>query len=419
MLLTALMRIVLTRSFKPFVFRGTCKRTLDYESLENLGLYIHIPFCRSLCSFCPYCKVVYNEELAQRYKKALLQEIEAVCKQQTRNKQVTSLYFGGGTPALMAEHLGDIILKIKQYFDIGGGIGVELHPDDLSAQTLETLKNAGVSMVSVGIQSFDEHCLAKIGRSGVGFEQKLKLVQEYGFDVVDVDLIFGIPGQNKSVLKKDLQTAFENGATQISTYPFIDFTFADNKYKPVSHKEKKEMLDYLNGVCGEMGVKRTSVWTFAKKDTQRYSSVTRDCFLGFGVSATTLLQDVFKINTFSIEEYIRRIEYGLLPTSLTLDFTRRQRAVYALFWSAYSLEIDRNGFERIMGQTVESMFSFELWVAKRLGLIALAEEAGKYILTDRAARFYHRVEQQYTRAYIDKMWNISRETPFPEKIILR
>ena len=101
MLLTSLLRVLLTRSFKPFVFKSTYDNHLDFENLDNLGLYVHIPFCRSICSFCPYCKVEYDSEMATQYSDALSKEIDLVCKQMKNKKQATSLYFGGGTPVLM------------------------------------------------------------------------------------------------------------------------------------------------------------------------------------------------------------------------------------------------------------------------------------------------------------------------------
>ncbi len=417
MLLTSLLRIILTRSLKPFVFNGKHKEALEFEDLDSLGLYVHIPFCRSICSFCPYCKEEYNKALALKYKAALLKEIELVCKDTNKKKSVTSLYFGGGTPSLMIEQLSEIIEKLNSFFDIRDGIGVELHPDDINDETLSRLKNIGITMLSVGIQSFNKECLRKIGREYAGFEEKLLLIKKHNFSVVDVDLIFGIPGQNQEILRNDIDTAFRCGATQISTYPFIDFTFANNEYKPLSHKQKKEMLAALNEKCLELGAQRTSVWTFSKKDTAKYSSVTRDTFLGFGVSATTLLKDVFKINTFSINEYINRVSKSSLPTSLTLDFTVRQRAVYYLFWSAYGLQINEANFMKIIGRPLKKIYRFEFFIAEKLGL--LTRKDGIYYLTDKAAYIYHYLEQEYTTAYIDKMWNISRKTAFPQKIVLK
>jgi len=360
---------------------------------------------------------LYNSETADKYKKALLKEIDLVGKQQKSKKTVTSLYFGGGTPVLMLEHLKDIIDKIAQYFIIKDGIGVELHPEDISEDNLQKLKQMGVTMVSIGFQSFNEDCLSKLGRSGHSFIDKLQLVKKMNFDVVDVDLIFAIPSQTDEIIANDIKIAFDNGATQISTYPFIDFTFANNEYKPMPEHTKKRMLKALSEYCERIGVNRTSVWTFAKHNTNKYSSVTRDTFLGFGVSATTLLKDSFKINTFSIEEYIKRTEENNLPTSLTLAFTIRQRAVYYLFWSAYAMRIFPNKFEKLVGKPLNKMFGFEFWILEKLGLVHKKDE--QYILTNKAAYYYHYIEQTYTTAYIDKMWNVSRKIAFPKEIILK
>ncbi|HEX2927782.1 MAG TPA: coproporphyrinogen III oxidase, partial [Ruminiclostridium sp.] len=147
------------------------------------------------------------------------------------------------------------------------------------------------------------------------------------------------------------------------------------------------------------------------------SSVTRDSFLGFGVSATTLLRSEFKINTFSIRAYIDRINEKKPPTSLTLSFTKRQRACYYLFWNSYGMNIDPKAFEDMIGKPLLKMYGFELWFAQRAGF--MKREGNNYRLTDKGAYYYHYIEQAYTTSYIDKMWNISRLQAFPNKIILK
>lgn len=415
--MTSLLRIWVTRSFKPFEFTDRHDDRLDFEGLKELGLYVHIPFCRSICSFCPYCKVVYDKELAEEYLGALLSEIELVGRTMSGPKEVTSLYFGGGTPALMLDRLGEIISALKKHFVIREGIGVELHPEDVRDDTLDKLKAAGVTMISIGVQSFDPGCLSALGRSEPDCGRIFDAVRKAGFETVDIDLIFAIPGQTAGILKNDIETAFSNGATQISTYPFIDFTFADNRYKPLPEKQKKRMLSEITAFCAEMGCQRTSVWTFARPGTEKYSSITRDNFLGFGVSATTLLKEQFKINTFSIEGYIKRVTQGQLPISLTLDFSSRQRAAYYLFWSAYSMRISPERFQSYFGRSLDSMYGAEIKLCRMLGL--LKREGEDYELTEKGAYYYHYIEQAYTTAYIDKMWNISRNEPFPVKIILK
>lgn len=144
--------------------------------------------------------------------------------------------------------------------------------------------------------------------------------------------------------------------------------------------------------------------------------MTRDNFLGFGCSATTLLQEQFKINTFSVEAYCQRIRSGKLPTSLTLRFTRRQRMVYYLFWTAYSTKVEAAEFEKFFGVPLERMFGAALKIEQALGFVTCKE--GVYRMTLKGAFYYHYYENFYTLAYIDKMWGIMRREAFPERIQL-
>ena len=131
-IITNLTRMWLTRSTKPFLFQNEYDRELPYGDCDSLGLYIHIPFCENICGFCPYCKVLYNRESCDRYLDALLQEIHLVGSRHAGKKEVTSLYFGGGTPTLAADRLGEIIAAVREHFVITEGIGIELHPDHVT-----------------------------------------------------------------------------------------------------------------------------------------------------------------------------------------------------------------------------------------------------------------------------------------------
>ena len=419
MLYVHLLRLLLTRSLKPFSFEACPPDDLpDLAGLEKIGLYVHIPFCRTLCSFCPYCREHYSPEKAAAYLPSLLHEIDRTGQSLIRHGNwpsgkipVSSLYFGGGTPALMLDELPVIIHSLQKYFEITDGIGMELHPLDVTRENLHQLKRARVTMVSLGLQSFDPQALARIGRSEDRFAERLGWVREAGFDTVDVDLIFAIPGQTPEGLRQDLATAFELGATQVSTYPFIDFSFAENRYKPLSPKAKRILLDELASYCDSIGAERTSVWTFARPGSKKYSSVTRDAFLGFGLSATSLLKQSFSVNTFSLDGYIERLDQDLSPTALKLSFSLRQRAAYFLFWAAYGLKIDNGRFKSILGQPLDSLYRHELETARRLGL--LRKDGLDYTLTNRAIHLYHDLEQLYTTAYIDKTWSIARQEAFP------
>jgi len=412
---TTLTRMWLVRSFRPFKFTNDFDNTLDYQKIESMGLYVHIPFCQRLCEFCPYCKQSYLREQADAYVESLLREIELVCAGQA-TKTVTSLYFGGGSPALLIEHFDRIISALKKYFNVTDGIGVELHPDDVTVETLKKLKEAGVSRISVGIQSFDEGILHKLGRVPFDVRRLFSALQEVSFDTVAMDFIFAIEGQTFASVKSDIDTAFANGANHIALYPFIDFVFARHGVRKMSKSEMKKLLYDISAYCGSQGYIRDSIWTFGKPGADKYSSMTRDNYLGFGCSSATLLSDQFKVNTFSPDAYTGRINAGKLPTALTIRFSRRQRMIYWLFWRFYTTRLTPSDFESVFGVPLQKMYGFELWLGCLLGL--LKKEGNNYRLTDKGVLYFYHFEGYYTLAYIDRMWGTMRVTPFPEEMTL-
>lgn len=415
-LITDLTRMWLTRSVKPFVFKNEFDRTLPFEELDKLGLYVHLPFCKSICSFCPYCKVIYDEELCNKYIDALIKEIHMVGSQNEAKKEVTSLYFGGGTPALASNRIKEIIDAINEHFIITEGIGLELHPDNVEEDTLQILKDAGVTKISIGIQSFGEKFQNILGRKAVDIDKLKTNLKKVEFETVSMDLIFALPSQTYEDLQKDIETAVDIGANHVAIYPFIDFTFTTSTVPVMAKNEKRILLDRITNYCLDKGYERNSIWTFSTKPNKSYSSMTRENFLGFGCSATTLLKEQFKINTFSVEEYIKRIESITLPTSLTIRFTRRQRMVYWLFWTAYSTSVDSEDFARFFDVKLNKMYGMELKLAKLLGFVS--EDNGIYKMTLKGAFYYHYYENFYTLSYIDKMWGIMRKNAFPEEIRL-
>ena len=414
--ITTLTRMWLTRTTKPFIFTGEYDEVLPYSECEGLGLYVHIPFCKSLCAFCPYCKTVYSGEKCDRYIDALLREIELVGSRNGGRKTVTSLYFGGGTPALAADRIGDVIAALRKYFDITEGIGLELHPDNVTADTLRVLSAAGVTKISIGIQSFLPKYQNLLGRKPIDTDAMAAALREVRFETVSMDFIFALPGQTFDDLASDIDRAFEIGANHVAIYPFIDFTFTPGKVKPLGKRQKRELLDSVTRYCAQKGLVRDSIWTFSSGKNAKYSSMTRDNFLGFGCSATTLLNKQFKVNTFSVEEYIRRIDGGKLPTALTIRFTPRQRMIYYLFWTLYSTRLDPVDFEKFFGVPLDRMYGLEFRLARLLGFLTFRD--GVYRMTLKGAFYYHHYENYYTLAYIDKMWGIMREQAFPEKIEL-
>ena len=325
-MLTHALRLLLGHQLKPFAFRKAHDSLPDLN-VPNLGVYVHIPFCETLCPFCPYYKTKYEPEKVSPYRNALLREMELVVERAFPEKrEVTSVYFGGGSPALMVEDLPEITERIGRYFRVKGNTGVELHPRDVRPDLPAALLDAGFDMVSLGVQSFSSRLLKRLGRTDEDPRTPLALLAGQGIQAIDVYQIFGIPAQTEEDLRRDFLVAAGPGATQISTYPFIDFSFAKNRTPPLQRKEKKRLLTTLLETADKAGFVRSSIWTFGRKNSPKYSSITRDNFLGFGPSATSLGRDCFKANTFSVDAYIDTVKKGTLPTALAMHFTARSES---------------------------------------------------------------------------------------------
>ncbi|MCR5829679.1 MAG: radical SAM protein [Lachnospiraceae bacterium] len=414
--LTDLVRVLLVRSFKPFTFTNEYEKTVDYSDCNRLGLYIHIPFCRSVCGFCPYCKEKFEKQKYDRYIDSLIKEIHLKGSCHEGKKVVTSLYFGGGTPAMAADRIMEIVDTVNEYYTITEGIGIELHPDDVRPDVLVKLKDAGITKVSIGIQSFLGKHSSILHRPSVDPSLLAEVLGQVRFETVSMDFIFALPGQTIDDLKYDIETAFSIGANHVAIYPFIDFSFADRKVKSMNKKEKRVLMDRMTDYFEEKGYFRKSIWTFASCREADYSSMSRETFLGFGCSAATALKDRFDINTFSVEEYCNRIERSGFPTALTLRFKSRQRMLYYLFWTAYSMKVDKKAFRDFFGVSLYIKFGFEILFAKLLGYITTTD--GNLYLTKKGAYYFHYYESFYTLSYIDKMWGLLRNEAFPEEMKL-
>jgi coproporphyrinogen III oxidase-like Fe-S oxidoreductase len=377
---------------------------------ESLNLYIHLPFCRRLCPFCPYMKEVYDPAVSSAYQEALLQELEGY-RRLWGQVNIESVFFGGGTPSMTPGIIERTLAWLAANFRLGREIGVEVNPLDANPAVIGTLKNSGVSLVSLGVQSFNDRLLGILGRDYDGelaYQASQRLL-EAGFDTVDIDLIFAIPTQSQEEAEADIETALKLGADQISTYPLLYFSYAPlrkrlhkDKVATPSWRRERQMLETIASKAREAGYQRTSIWSFNKPETARYTTVTRDSFIGIGTSATSKIGDYFKLNTFSVAEYIKAVKEGS-PLALATRLNTGDKMAYWFFWRIYDLAIDTEAFRHLFGQE----------------LLGLAERQGSIIrLTERGAYLAHLVEKEYTHAYLETLWNACLEEPWPRRVVL-
>jgi coproporphyrinogen III oxidase-like Fe-S oxidoreductase len=181
---------------------------------EGMTLYVHIPFCRSLCPFCCFNRYLYNEEKARDYFGYLKKELDFYIG---RGFRFSDFYFGGGTPTILMDELIGFIDYLKSQFEVKR-ISVETTPREINRRNINLLREAGIKRLSVGVQSFNDRTLASMGRlllKGEEIKEKLRYVAAE-FDTVNVDLIFNFPGQTDRELKEDISTVRALGLDQVT-----------------------------------------------------------------------------------------------------------------------------------------------------------------------------------------------------------
>jgi oxygen-independent coproporphyrinogen-3 oxidase len=260
----------------------------ELDGVRDLGLYVHVPFCKYLCPYCPYTREVYKKEKAERYTEDVKKEIDICQRLMGREKNITSFYFGGGTPSTNVGELIKIIEHARERFEIDGDVAIEANPDDLNEENLGKMWDNGIKKLSIGIQSFDDSTLKRIGRfshDGKTAEESIVLARDVGFRDLNVDLMFNLPGQSLGELEQDLKKAIEMGAGQITTYPLILFPYtemgedAKDKRIKIDKANEKRMYGAALEFFKSSHYKQINVWSFSERGIDRYGSVERDDYL--------------------------------------------------------------------------------------------------------------------------------------------
>ncbi len=422
MVTSILRRSILGKKDK-FLFKRYREGSIDFDSIKDgIGLYVHIPFCSSICPYCPYNKILYDKRKADLYKGALMKEID-MFRDRVGNKKISSLYFGGGTPGLLVDEIGELVDYIRENYGFNGDIGIELHPKGLSPQILGQLKEMGVNMISLGVQTFREDILKFLGRDyGIkDIEEAINLIKSYEFQCVDIDIMTNLPNQSLEDIERDVKKAYSYGVDQLSIYPLIVFPMTkldkiirDNQIIRFSGLEERKILQVIDSISEKAAYKRTSIWTYSKDRKNRYSSVTRENFIGFGAGASSHFDNYFYLNTFNVDAYIEALDRGDLAINLVNYMTDREKMIFWIFWRSYDGLIEGDRFKVLFKKDMEEEFKLLFFLFKFLNMAK--KKGDKYILTERGRFAYHLVEKQYSIHYLNYLWERSMLDPWIQEV---
>ena len=300
---------------------------------KNVGLYIHIPFCKHKCEYCDFKSYAGKENLIDTYIKWLKHEIQEVGEGNRWDYQnniddlaiVKTIYIGGGTPSFIdEEHIKQIIETIRKFYTTHKDveITIEVNPGTVNNSKLETYKETGINRISIGLQSTHNKLLKEMGRIHT-FEQFLEtynLARKIGFENINVDLMLELPSQSKQELEESLKEIIKIQPEHISIYsliveegtPFYN-KLLRNELKLPDESLEREMYWKTKRMLENEGYVHYEISNFAKpgfESKHNLSCWNQEEYIGIGVAAHSYTNNVRYSNVDSIEEYINNYENG-------------------------------------------------------------------------------------------------------------
>ena len=276
--------------------------------LVKNNLYIHIPFCSHICSYCDFCKLIYDEKMASKYINELLKEIDSY-----KLENLETIYVGGGTPSSLSLELLELLLKkIQPLLKSEYEFTFECNFENTSLEKLILLKKYGVNRLSFGVQSLDNDILKSLNRYHTR-ENVIDIIskaKEIGFNNINIDLIYGLPNVDSNKLQNDLEEFIKLDIQHISTYSLTispNTLFYIKNIKEVDDETSRKLYDLIFNFLEEHGYKRYEVSNFAKEGFEsKHNQVywNNENYVGVGLGASGYLKDIRYQNTRSINKYL-------------------------------------------------------------------------------------------------------------------
>jgi menaquinone C8-methyltransferase len=336
------------------------------------SLYVHIPFCRTLCPFCCFNRYLYDEKKARQYFANLKKEVEMYA---ARGFKFSDVYFGGGTPTVIMDELLSFLDFLKKQFKINQ-ISIETTPREVDGEILAALQKAGVNRLSIGVQSFDNDLVRAMGRLvGTGEEavEKLKMAQGK-FDTVNADFIFNFPTQTIAQFEKDIAIFKSLGLDQATFYPLMPSphkkTKLERKFSRVDTAREKEFYDIILREMAGAGYKASTAWCFSKgKRIIDEYIIDYDDYVGVGAGSVGFLNSDFFVNTFSLERYDELIAAGKLPLVSWRRLSEREHLRYYMLTKLFGMALDPERFKKRFTGSVNGKLRWDMAFFCMAGLV--------------------------------------------------
>jgi coproporphyrinogen III oxidase-like Fe-S oxidoreductase len=389
-------------------------------------LYVHVPFCEVLCPFCSFHRVRYNESRSRQYFDALRREIGLYHEAGFRFADV---YVGGGTPTVQPDELIETLDWVRALSPVKT-ISIETNPNHPQAQTLQRYRAAGVTRLSVGVQSFDDGLLASMGRldtygSGAQIRQRLAAARGI-FPTLNVDMIFNLPGQTPALLDDDLDALLALGVDQISFYPLMTARNARHRMeRSMGHNDPRLRHPMYERILDRLlpSYRAASAWCFSRIEGlfDEYI-IDQDDYVGVGSGAFSYVGGTMYSTTFSLKHYCHRVESGLNGITQRRTLGLRQRMRYDCLMRLFGGQLRNDYVRRRYGRAFAWRMAPELLAMRLIGATRHDADAirltrlGMYCWVLMMAEFFNSVNdvreqmREHIRAELES-WNDEVRVP--------
>jgi menaquinone C8-methyltransferase len=385
-------------------------------------LYAHVPFCERLCLYCSFNRYLFQEQRAREYFKRLRREMHMVAD---LGYDFPSLYIGGGTPTILLDELAETIDLARSLFSIEE-VSSETSPNHLTPELVSVLKHR-VQRLSVGIQSFDDGILRQVDRydkygSGEEIFDHIRSVAGE-FHSLNVDLIFNFPSQTEEMLVRDIELLKASGANQTTFYPLMASPRTRAELaRQVGHidfvRETRYYRIVTEGLTPEF--QPTSAWTYSRDKDAMIDEYIVDYgeYVGIGSGALSFLDGRIYGNTFSLRDYVSRIDAGNMSVAKAGNpYSQKAMRRYRFVTDLFGLKLDKERFRRDFGAPVERGLAAELAFMRLAG--GIAGDDGRYITLTEKGRYLLMVMMRETLATSNDLRDHARdELPPDERMLL-
>jgi coproporphyrinogen III oxidase-like Fe-S oxidoreductase len=339
----------------------------------GISLYVHIPFCRSLCPFCCFNRYLFQEDLARRYFADLRNELEMYAG---RGFRFSSVYFGGGTPTILMDELAEFIGLLRERFLIGQ-VSLETTPRELTPDNIAMLQSLGINRLSVGVQSFNESVLRTMGRvNGPADDVMARLLAAQGrFDTLNVDFVFNFPGQTVDQFAADVDAFKELGLDQATFYPLMASPHKkdalERRFNRVDNSRERRFYNIIMEELYHGGYTASTAWCFSRGDhmIDEYI-IDYDDYVGIGAGSVSIVAGDFYANSFSLDRYHEMTGERHLPIVGRRRLSPRENLRYYLLTKLFGMKLDKSALAERFGSGAAGRLRAELAFFKTLGLVS-------------------------------------------------